>query len=127
MHTRGKAMCLEVIYPEKSKKRDGSRIETVSCVNNFNFNWMMAYEYASDAQPLLPPGSVLHFISWHDNTANNKLNLDPDNWIGYGQRSIDDMSVAWVTYYNMSDEEFREAVQQRAANQKAKLASALPE
>lgn len=54
MHTRGKAMCLEVIYPEKSKKRDGSRVETLSCVNHFNFNWMLAYEYASDVQPLLP-------------------------------------------------------------------------
>src|SRR5438093_12131163 len=61
MHTRGKAMCLEVIYPEKSKKRDGSRVELLSCANNFNFNWMMAYEYASDVQPLLPAGSVLHF------------------------------------------------------------------
>src|SRR5207247_1821172 len=61
MHTRGKAMCLEVIYPEKSKKRDGSRVELLNCVNNFNFNWMMAYEYASDVQPLLPAGSVLHF------------------------------------------------------------------
>ena len=26
MHTRGKAMCLEVIYPEKSRQRDGSKI-----------------------------------------------------------------------------------------------------
>jgi hypothetical protein len=125
MHTRGKAMCLEVIYPEKSKKRDGSKIETLSCVNNFNFNWMMAYEYASDVQPLLPAGSVLHFISWHNNTSSNKLNLDPDNWIGYGQRSIDDMSVAWVTYYNMSEEEFKQAVAERNALSKQNLSSSL--
>jgi hypothetical protein len=123
MHTRGKAMCLEVIYPEKTRKRDGSRIETLSCVNNFNFNWMMAYEYASDVQPLLPAGSVLHFISWHNNTASNKLNLDPDNWIGYGQRSIDDMSVAWVTYYNMSEEDFKQAVAERNAKSKEDMIS----
>lgn len=123
MHTRGKAMCLEVIYPEKTRKRDGSRIETLSCVNNFNFNWMMAYEYASDVQPLLPAGSVLHFISWHNNTSSNKLNLDPDNWIGYGQRSIDDMSVAWVTYYNMSEEDFTHAVAERNATSKEHLIS----
>src|SRR5207247_392891 len=85
-----------------------SRVELLSCANNFNFNWMMAYEYASDVQPLLPAGSVLHFTSWHNNTSSNKLNLDPDKWIGYGQRSIDDMSVAWVTYYNMSEEEFKQ-------------------
>jgi hypothetical protein len=115
MHTRGKAMCLEVIYPEKSKKRDGSRVETISCVNNFNFYWMMAYEYASDVQPLLPAGAVLHFISWHNNTSLNKLNPDPDNWIGYGQRSIDDMGVAWVTYYNLSEDDFQRAVAERKA------------
>jgi hypothetical protein len=113
MHTRGKAMCLEVIYPEKSRQRDGSKVETLNCVNNFNFNWMMVYEYATDVQPLLPAGSVLHFIGWHNNTANNKLNLDPDNWIGYGQRSIDDMSVAWITYYTMPEDDFRQAVSER--------------
>ena len=113
MHTRGKAMCLEVIYPEKSQQRDGSKVETLNCVNNFNFNWMMVYEYATDAQPLLPAGSVLHFIGWHNNTVSNKLNLDPDNWIGYGQRSIDDMSVAWITYYTMSQDDFRQAVSER--------------
>jgi hypothetical protein len=113
MHTRGKAMCLEVIYPEKSRQRDGSKIETLNCANNFNFNWMMVYEYATEAQPLLPAGSVLHFIGWHNNTGGNKLNLDPDNWIGYGQRSIDDMSVAWITYYNMSEDDFRQAVSER--------------
>jgi hypothetical protein len=118
MHTRGKAMCLEVIYPGKSPQRDGSKVETINCVNNFNFNWMMVYEYATDAQPLLPAGSVLHFIGWHNNTASNKLNLDPDNWIGYGQRSIDDMSVAWITYYTMSENDFRQAVSGRRGNTK---------
>jgi hypothetical protein len=115
MHTRGKAMCLEVIYPEESEKRTGSRVETISCVNNFDFNWMMAYEYAADVQPLLPAGAVLHFISWHNNTSLNKLNPDPDNWIGFGQRSIDDMSVAWITYYNLSEDEFQQAVAERKA------------
>jgi hypothetical protein len=118
MHTRGKAMCLEVIYPGKSPQRDGSKVETINCVNNFNFNWMMVYEYATDVQPLLPAGSVLHFIGWHNNTASNKLNLDPDNWIGYGQRSIDDMSVAWITYYTMSENDFRQAVSGRRGNTK---------
>ena len=99
--------------------------ELLNCVNNFNFNWMMAYEYASDVQPLLPAGSVLHFTSWHNNTPSNKLNLDAGNWTGYGQRSIDDMSVAWVTYYNMSEEQFKQAVAERNANSKQNLSSKL--
>ena len=123
MHTRGKAMCLEVIYPERSKQRDGSKVETISCINNFDFNWMMVYEYATDVQPLLPVGSVLHFIGWHNNTASNKLNNDPDNWIGYGQRSIDDMSVAWVTFFNLTEDDFQQAVAERKAKSKDNLSA----
>ena len=68
-------------------------------------------------QPLLPAGTVLHFIGWHDNSANNRGNNDPDNWIGYGQRTIDDMSHAWITYYTLSDEEFKKAVADRKVSE----------
>jgi len=123
MHTRGKAMCLEAIYPGGGK-RPGSKVETLSCVFNYKFNWMIVYEYAPEAQPLLPAGTVLHFIGWHDNTANNKGNNDPDNWIGYGQRTIDDMSHAWVSYHTMSEEDFKNAVAERAAIQQTKAKGA---
>jgi len=118
MHTRAKAQCLEAILPEKSEQRDGNKVETLNCINHFDFNWMMVYEYATDAQPLLPPGTVLHLVSWYNNTASNRLNNDPDNWIGYGQRSIDDMAMAWMTFYNLSDEEFQQALAERKAKSK---------
>jgi hypothetical protein len=118
MHTRAKAQCIEAILPEKSDQRDGSKVEPISCINNFDFNWMLVYEYASDAQPLLPAGTVLHFISWYNNTGSDRLNNDPDNWIGYGQRSIDDMSMAWMTYYNLSEEDFQQQVAERKAKSK---------
>ncbi len=120
MHTRGKAMCLEVIYPGGGK-RPGSKVETLSCVPHYKFNWMIVYEYAPNVQPLLPAGSVLHFISWHNNTATNKLNPDPDTWVGFGQRSIDDMSHAWITYYTLSDEDFKQQVAERKGNLSAKV------
>ncbi len=116
MHTRAKAQCLEAILPEPSEQRDGSKVEILNCINHFDFNWMMVYEYAADAQPLLPAGTVLHLVSWYNNTASNRLNNDPDNWIGYGQRSIDDMAMAWMTYYNLSEKDF----EQQAAERKAK-------
>jgi hypothetical protein len=117
MHMRAKAQCLEAIFPEKSEQRDGSKVETLSCINNFDFNWMLEYEYATDAQPLLPAGTVIHLISWYNNTGSGRLNNDPDNWIGYGQRSIDDMAMAWMTFYNLSEEDF----QQQVAERKPKL------
>jgi mono/diheme cytochrome c family protein len=118
MHTRAKAQCLEAILPEPSEQRDGNKVEMLNFINHFDFNWMMVYEYATDAQPLLPPGTVLHLVSWYNNTASNRLNNDADNWIGYGQRSIDDMAMAWMTYYNLSEKEFEQQVAERKAKSK---------
>jgi hypothetical protein len=121
MHTRGKAMCMEVIYPYAGKRPGGSKVETLNCVFNFKFNWMLVYEYAPQVQPLLPAGSVIHFISWHDNTARKEGDLG--NWIGFGQRTIDEMSHAWITYFNLSEEEFKQAVAERNTQSKEKLST----
>jgi hypothetical protein len=61
----------------------------LSHVDNFNFNWHNSYIYADDAAPLLPKGTVLKATSWHDNTAANKSNPDPDVWV--------DMAIARST------------------------------
>ena len=55
--------------------------------------------------------------SWHNNTASNLYNPDPKNWAGFGQRSIDDMSFAWVNYVWLDDEEFEQQVAERKAKQ----------
>jgi hypothetical protein len=111
MHNRGKAECLEAIYPN-------GRAETLSCAR-FRFNWHLNYVYTDDAAPLLPAGTVLHAIMWHDNTAKNPFNPDPDAQITYGQRTIDEMSSAWLSWYYMSDEDYKREVDtqrvQRAA------------
>jgi len=82
---------------------------------------MLVYEYAPQVQPLLPAGSVIHFISWHDNTV--KKESDLGNWIGFGQRTIDEMSHAWITYFNLSEEEFQQAVAERNAQSKENLSA----
>ena len=46
--------------------------------------------------PLLPAGTMLHLISIHDNTVTNRRNPDPTVWVGWGQRSIDDMAAAHI-------------------------------
>jgi hypothetical protein len=105
MHNRGKAECLEAIYPT-------GRVETLSCAK-FRFNWHINYVYRDDAAPLLPAGTVLHAIMWHDNTARNPFNPDPDAQITYGQRTIDEMGSAWISWYYMSDEEFKQETEER--------------
>jgi hypothetical protein len=111
MHNRGKAECIEAIYPT-------GRVETLSCAK-FRFNWHLNYVYSDDAAPLLPAGTVLHSIMWHDNTASNPFNPDPDAQITYGQRTIDEMGSAWISWYYMSDEDFKKESDARRAARNA--------
>ena len=114
MHNRGKAQCIEAIYPDvraDSARPGPARVETISCVSNYQFGWHITYPYADDVAPLLPAGTIIHVISWHDNTAANRWNPNPKNWVGGGSRSIDEMSFAWVT---MSGKNFKRP--SRAAN-----------
>ncbi len=108
MHMRGKAMSLEAVYPDGRK-------EVLSAVNNFQWNWHVNYVYAENAAPLLPKGTMLVFTAWHDNTANNPNNPDPNQWVGWGDRTVDEMAHVWidVTYLNQAD--FDMLVAQRKA------------
>src|SRR5919204_2554508 len=116
MHNRGKAMCIEAIFPDvraDSARPGPARVETISCVSNYQFGWHITYPYADNVAPLLPAGTIIHITSWHDNTANNKYNPNPRNWVGYGQRSIDEMSFAWVTLTYLEEDDYQQRVKAR--------------
>ena len=109
MHNRGQRQCLEAIYPD-------GRYETLNCVN-WDSGWHLSYTYTDDMQPLLPKGTVLHTISWHDNSLANKWNPDAENWVGWGQRTSDDMAHTHLHWYALSDEEFEQHVASRHEKQ----------
>ena len=71
--------------------------------------------YADEAAPLLPAGTVLHMIGVHDNTAANRRNPDPNMWVGFGERSVDDMLQVWVNIVYLDDAEFQRLVDERKA------------
>jgi hypothetical protein len=106
MHMRGKAMSVEAIYPDGRK-------EVLSAVNNFQWNWHVNYIYADNAKPLLPKGTVLVFTAWHDNTDKNPNNPDPRQWVGWGDRTVDEMAHAWVDVTYLSQADFDAAVAAR--------------
>ena len=108
MHMRGKAMSVEAIYPDGRK-------EVLSAVNRFQWNWHVNYIYANDVAPLLPKGTVLAFTAWHDNTADNPNNPDPAQWVGWGDRTVDEMAHAWVDVTYLDQDEFDKLVAQRKA------------
>jgi hypothetical protein len=105
MHLRGKGMAIEAVLP------DGTT-QMLSYVNNFNFNWMNNYIYADDAAPVLPKGTIIHVTAWHDNTRSNPNNPDPDQWVGYGDRTVDEMAHAWVNVTYISEADYNEWKQQ---------------
>jgi hypothetical protein len=109
MHILGKYQCLELIYPTTPITS-----EVVSCAN-FDYNWHLVYNYADDVAPLVPAGTILHTISWHDNTEANRVNPDPTNWTGNGSRTIDEMGFAWIGWYDLTDEEYEQELAERQA------------
>jgi hypothetical protein len=100
MHLRGKAMLLEAILP------DGTT-QVLSYVNNFNFNWMNNYIYTDESAPVLPKGTIVHVVAWHDNTSAKATNPDPNQWVGWGDRTVDEMAHAWVNVTYISDDDYK--------------------
>ncbi|MEX2581966.1 MAG: cytochrome c [Gemmatimonadota bacterium] len=109
MHMRGREQSLEVIYP------DGRR-ELLSKTDRYDHLWQLQYQYADHAIPLLPKGSVLLITTTFDNTAENPRNPDPDQWVVFGQRGVDEMAHAWLGLTYLTDEQYEEAMAQRRAD-----------
>jgi hypothetical protein len=109
-HLRGKAMTVEAILPN-------GQTQIVSHVDNFNFNWMTNYIYAEDVVPAFPKGTIIHVTAFYDNTKANKNNPDPDQWVGYGDRTVDEMAHAWMNVVYLSDEEYNDYVAKQKKQQ----------
>ena len=81
----------------------------------YDHNWARVYVYEDDAAPLLPKGTVIHIIGWYDNTPANRNVVDPRNWTGWGNRSVDAMFLMFPKMTYLTDEQFAEIQAERAA------------
>ena len=102
-HLRGKAMQVEAIFPD-------GRTQVISYVKDFNFNWMTNYIFKDEAAPVFPKGTIIHVTAYYDNTKANKNNPDPEQWVGYGDRTVDEMAHAWMNVVYLTDAEYQERV-----------------
>ena len=82
-------------------------------MSNYQFGWHITYPYADDVAPILPAGTIIHITGWHDNTPANKYNPNPRNWVGYGQRTIDEMSFAWVSLFYIDEADYQQRMDAR--------------
>jgi len=106
-HLRLKAKSLEVFYPETGRR------EMISMISNWNPGWHLSHVYEDDVAPLLPKGAVLIITAWYDNTADNPHNPDPDQWVGAGDRTADEMSHAWIAVTHLTDEAYEQLKAER--------------
>jgi mono/diheme cytochrome c family protein len=118
-HFRLAGMTLEIFYPDTGK------LELISSVSNWTNRWHTSHIYADEAAPLVPKGAVLVITGYYDNTSANPNNPDPDQWVGVGSRTADEMSHAWIAVTHLDDEGYQSLVAERAQTQKAKTATAV--
>jgi hypothetical protein len=65
-------------------------------------------------------------VAWHDNTKANKFNPDPDQWVGYGDRTVDEMAHAWMNVNYLTDDEYKTLAAQRALENAVQQAGQQP-
>ena len=106
-HYRLVGKTLEIFDPQTGE------LEMVSSVSNWTNDWHTSHIYAEDAAPLVAAGSVLVITGYYDNTAGNKQNPDPSQWVGRGSRTADEMSHAWIAVTHLDDESYERLVAER--------------
>jgi hypothetical protein len=104
MHYRGKRMTLEAILPN-------GQVVLLTDVNRFVWTWQITYPYKNP--PAFPKGTVLHMTAYHDNSAANKENPDPTAFVGWGDRTVDEMNIGWLDFYYISEQEYAELQKQK--------------
>ena len=107
LHLRGVAMSMEVFDPNTGRR------EVLSQASNWNAGWNHSHTYEEGYQPLLPAGSTIILTAWYDNTADNPRNPDPDQWVGAGQRTTDEMSHAWIAVTHLDDDGYEQMLAER--------------
>jgi hypothetical protein len=107
MHLRGKSMTLDAVVPD-------DRRVLLGAVDRLEFGAQTTYVYEDDARPLLPAGTVLHVAATFDNTSVNRNNPDPNQWVGFGNRTVDEMLQCHVMLVELDGDEYAALVAERA-------------
>jgi hypothetical protein len=117
LHAPGARMCLEAIW--------GINIQTLTCAG-YDHNWVRGYDYADEAAPLLPKGTILHITGYMDNSPSNKNVPDPRNWQGSGNRSVANMFIDLGQGVALSDAQFEQEMIKRRQASKADVIIGCP-
>jgi hypothetical protein len=97
MHLRGKDMTFRLVHPN-------GETETVLSAK-FDFNWQLGYEVKEPIK--VTRGTKMIVTAHHDNSANNPKNPTPDEAVGWGEMTSQEMMLPWfgVVVNNAADPE----------------------
>jgi hypothetical protein len=101
--------------------RRSGRLEMVSMISDWSPMWHLSHIYEDEVAPLLDVGEFLVITAWYDNTEHNHHNPDPDQWVGVGDRTADEMSHAWIAVTHLDQEGYERILAER--EERAKLAA----
>ncbi len=96
-HTRLVAASMQIL-------RSNGRTEMVGMVSNWSALWHHSHIFADDVAPLLDVGDQLILTQWYDNSADNRYNPDPDQWVSIGDRTADEMAHHWIAVTHLDEE-----------------------
>lgn len=65
----------------------------------------------------MPAGTTLVTTAWHDNTAEHPSNPDPNQWVGWGDRTVDEMAHNWVDITYLDPESYEQLRAEREAEE----------
>ena len=107
MHLRGKAMTMEAILPngQIAGAQPRRRLQ-LQLAQHLRLHRRRRRRCCRRAR-------IIKVTAWHDNTTANKANPDPNVWVGYGDRTVDEMAHAWVNVTYMNDADYRAAIEER--------------
>ena len=90
MHMLGKTMKVWATLPGGEEKK-------LVYIQNWDFNWQMAYRYAEPIH--LPRGTKLELVATYDNTTRNpRQPSSPPKLVQFGEQTTDEMCFAFLAY-----------------------------
>jgi hypothetical protein len=95
MHLLGREMKVTATLP------DGSVLPLI-WIKDWDFNWQTNYFFKD--MLYFPAGTVVEEVSYFDNSSDNPNNPhDPPQPVGWGEKTTDEMSIAFVDVLRASD------------------------
>ena len=99
-HLRATAARYTAVYP------DGTE-ELLLDVPHYDQGWQVTYKY--EEPKLLPKGTRIDVAFWYDNSPIRaaRHNFNPHRFVGHGTRTVDEMSLGFISYAEIAEDEAR--------------------